>query len=152
MHNWFQSRVLAVAVRRWESYGVVKRVRALASYQPADGEPCQCVKLIRLPEEKEWLLFYKFESPSKLNDPSEEDVGLDDDDVDATEGSRDIVRDLTTMDDSEQGDATGNQAPLPFWRPHQPFGQFLYDAVSFGSTNGMSTMVIFASDSLQNCC
>ena len=109
-------------------------MRAIASYDPEDGEPCQCVELLRLPDEKDWLLFYKFEPLSKLHYPLAEGGGSDDDDGDEAEN-------LAKMNDSEQDDLARFQTPPPFWRPHQPFGQFLYDAISSGGTNGMSTMV-----------
>ena len=139
--NWFQSRVLAVAVRRWEYYGVVKRARAIPSYDTVGGDVCQCVQLLRLPEENDWLLFYKFESLYKLDYPFKEGDGSDDDNGDEPERSHNLQTDSTMIAEGEEDDFAGFQAPPPFWKPNQPFGQFLYDAVSFGGTDGMSTMV-----------
>ena len=76
-----------------------------------------------------------------MNDPSAEDDDSASESSDGVETSPGLVQKLAVEDESEDDDLAKSGAPPPFWRPHQPFGHFLYDAISLGGTSGMSTMV-----------
>ena len=110
-------------------------MKAVPSSAPVESKLRQCVKLIRPPENKDWDQFYMFENLNKgINQPAgDTDAESDNvDEVDTAHGAENASDD--------DGPATFG-APTPFWRPSQTFGNFVYDVISLGGTDGINTMV-----------
>lgn len=138
---------MASATRKWETLGFVQRVRANASIDERPRKYLhRCVKLLRLPQEDDWLAFFslKREYGSRRKRVDADDDGEVEGDVD-----EDYIVDTSIPVDFNKVIVRGDgEEPLPrfrrnipTWTAHRTLPNILREVVHDFGTKGMSLVV-----------
>lgn len=140
-------RLVARHLRRLESFGCIKQVKARPDIGLTTPFLFRCVKYIRDPEGTEWLPT-RFPSKNRPKDAGAEEIepcGLSDDEqcYEAQEARYFAVhggnQDIHHLKEVER--------QVPQWRGDGALSNLLYDLVHASGQNGISTMVLWQKDS-----
>ncbi|KAE8154656.1 hypothetical protein BDV25DRAFT_93729 [Aspergillus avenaceus] len=136
-------RILSRALRKYERIGVLKRVKAMSQYMNSN-KYFPCVKLIRVPTEKDQELFLEFSRGITAN-LEQDDNGELDEDVEPGDEAREPSlfkggKALTVVKQEESAEEAGRI--LPVWTPDQTIHNLIFDAVERAGTEGIMNQEI----------
>ena len=146
MDPW-RSKTLAKTVRKWESLGFVKRVKAELRYEHGQSSRpglYNCVKLLREPAFQDIEKFYS--SHGRLTADDLQGTTAEGENLDGDEEAGDLSEMQNMNPDPPTAimiKVTEVRKTIPQWTPDRNITNMIFDIIDQSGSNGISSMVCF---------
>lgn len=128
-------RILSRALRKFESIGVLKRVRAESQYERLHP----CVMLLREPTDKDMEKFHEFTRLDLIRD--DDGAGMEEDvDMDGAH-KRGLAADEGAVIVKKEGNVVDAGRTVPSWTPDRNLSNQIFDVIDKSGTAGITNMV-----------
>lgn len=137
-------KFLANTLRRLESFGCLKQVKAQSDAKTLQPFYMRCVKFIREPVGREWhpIVHHGAADSAITNRNTRSAVDPDDGAGIDTEYQEEEVRYMSAIV-GEQGASQLREVerPVPLWTPGVPLNNLIFNVIEQSGTRGLSSMV-----------